>query len=140
MALVELDDVKSLSAQIIENTGPIFLLDTLFFMTEVKKGIHVFNVKDSASIKNVAFLKIPAVTDFTISNGFLYADNWTDLLTIDIQDLQNIQLINREKAVFEPLLFPPLYQGIFECVDLSLGAVIEWRNVTLDNAKCQTFL
>lgn len=79
MALTELDDVKSLSAQTIENTGPIFLLDTLFFMTEVKKGIHVFNVKDSASIKNVAFLRylqlqiLPlAMVIYMLTAGLIY--------------------------------------------------------------------
>ncbi len=135
-----LDDIRSLEAQPIENTGPIFLLDTLFFMTEMKKGIHVFNVKDSSSIKNVVYFNIPAVTDFTINNGLLYADSWTDLLTIDINDLHNIQLLNREKNVFEPLLFPPLYRGIFECVNVSLGAVVGWSDVRLQNVKCQTFL
>jgi len=134
-----LNDIKSIDAQEIEQTGPIFLLDTLFFMTEIKKGIHVFNVRDSASIENLVFFNIPAVTDFTISNGFLYADSWTDLLTIDITNLQYIELISREEAVFEPLLFPPLYQGIFECVDLNMGAVIDWENDQLENAKCQTF-
>lgn len=139
LPLSVLNEVKSMEPQSIENTGPIFLLDSLFFMTEMKKGIHVFNVKDSASIQNLTFFNIPAITDFTIYNGFLYADSWTDLLTIDITNLQNIALITREEAVFEPLLYPPLYQGAFECVDLSLGAVVGWEEAQLDNAKCQTF-
>jgi len=139
LPLSALDGVKSMEPQSIENTGPIFLLDTLFFMTEMKKGIHVFNVKDSASIQNLTFFSIPAVTDFTIYNGFLYADSWTDLLTIDISNLQNIALITREEAVFEPLLYPPLYQGFFECVDLSLGAVVGWEDARLEKAKCTTF-
>jgi len=137
--LTELDNIQSLAPQAIENTGPIFLLDTLFFMTEVKKGIHVFNVKDSSSVKNVGFLNIPAISDFTISNNIMYADSWMDLVTIDISDLQNIQLLNREKDAFEPLLYPILYQGIFECVDVSLGAVVGWNDAQLNNVKCQTF-
>lgn len=137
-ALETLNDIRSLPPQDVAESGPIFLLDTLFFMVEQKKGIHVFNIKDSANIQNLVFLKIPAVTDFTIAGSRLYADSWRDLVTIDISDLQNIQLLDRQLNAFEPLLFPPLFNGPFECVDESKGAVIGWEDAELDNALCYT--
>ena len=85
-------------------------------------------------------MKIPAITDFTISGDRLYADSWVDLVTIDIEDIYNIKLVGRQKGIIEPYLFPPApYQGWFECVDLSKGAVIDWEEAQLTDAKCRTF-
>jgi hypothetical protein len=94
-------------------------------------------VKDSSNVVALTFFKIPAVTDFSISGNRLYADSWKDLVTIDISDLYHIGLLNRQKDVFDPLLYPPLY-GVFECVDESKGAVIDWEDAELENADCYT--
>lgn len=134
----ELGDITNLSPQPVGQTGTIFLRDSLFFMLEQKKGIHVFNVKDSANVKALTFIKIPAVSDFTVSGNRLYADSWKDLLTIDISNLQQVSLLDRQKGVFQPLLFPPLYNGIFECVDESKGAVVDWEDAFLEDARCRT--
>lgn len=136
--LSELTDIGNLAPQAIYQTGPIFLQDTLFFMLEQKKGIHVFNVSDSLHVASLTFFKIPAISDFTISGNRLYADSWRDLLTIDISDLYHIKVLDRQINAFSPLLYPPLYEGIFECVDESKGAVIDWEDVYLENAYCRT--
>jgi len=136
--LSELNNITNSAPQPIGTTGTIFLRDTLFFMLEQKKGIHVFNVKDSSNVVALTFFKIPAVTDFSISGNRLYADSWKDLVTIDISDLYHIALLNRQKDVFDPLLYPPLYDGVFECVDESKGAVIDWEDAELENADCYT--
>jgi hypothetical protein len=133
-----LNDVKNLPPQPIHQSGTVFLRDTLFFMLEQKKGIHVYNVKDTLNIADLTFLQIPAVTDFTVTGNRLYADNWRDLVTIDISDLYHIRVVDRQTNVFTPLLFPPLYHGIFECVDESKGAVIDWEDIYLTKAACTT--
>ena len=138
LPLSALDDIKNLPPQQIGLTGTIFLRDTLFFMLEQKKGIHIYNVRDSANVQQLTFFQIPAVTDFTISGQRLYADSWRDLLTIDIGNLYDIRVLDRQKDVFSPLLFPPLYNGIFECVDESKGAVIGWEDAMLDDVRCTT--
>jgi len=137
-AIEELDDITNLEPQINQQSGPIFLLDSLFFMTEFKKGIHVYDIGDSTQIRNLTFIQIPAVTDFTIEGHYLYADSWRDLVTINIADLYNIKLLSRQTDVFEPLLYPALYNGFFECVDLNRGAVVGWEDVLLENVKCQS--
>ena len=133
-----LNDITNLEPQPIVNTGTIFLKDTLFFMLEQKKGIHVFNIRDSLHILNLTFFQIPAVSDFSISGNRLYADSWKDLVTIDISDLYHIRVLNRQADVFSPLLYPPLYDGIFECVDESRGAVVGWEDAQLERADCRT--
>ena len=136
---VLLNDIKNLPPQTVQNTGTIFLSDTLFFMLEQKKGIHVFSLSDSTNPVNLTFFNIPAINDFTINNNIIYADSWTDLLTIDITNLYNINLLKREQNVFTPLLSPPLYNGAFECADISKGAIINWIDADLKNARCEIF-
>lgn len=138
-AIDQLDEITNADPKITIQSGPIFLLDSLFFMTEYKKGIHVYNISDSTQIRNLTFIQIPAITDFTIENNYLYADSWRDLVTIDITDIYNIKFLSRQTDVFEPLLYPALYRGFFECIDESQGAVIGWEDELLENALCQTF-
>ncbi len=134
----ELGAIENLPPQQIAKTGTIFLRDTLFFMLEQKKGIHVFNVKDSLNTVSLTFFQIPAITDFTIVGDLLYADSWRDLVVIDISDLFAIRLVDRQTNVFSPVLYPPLYNGIFECVDESRGAVVDWIDADLEDARCTT--
>jgi hypothetical protein len=131
-------DIKNEAPQRIGLSGTIFLRDTLLFMLEQRKGIHVFNIKDSLNTINLTFLKIPAATDFTINDTVLYADSWKDLVVIDIGNLLQIKEINRIKGVINPALYPPLYSGAFECVDESKGAVVDWIDGTVLDAQCWT--
>jgi hypothetical protein len=134
----ELKNIGNESPQPILSSGTIFLKDTLFFILEQQKGIHVFNIKDTANTVNLTFLKIPAITDFTISGDVLYADSWRDLVAIDLQNLQQIKELSRVENVLNPVLYPLFYDGIFECVNEQKGAVVGWEDANLVNAKCVT--
>lgn len=133
----ELDNITNLSPQPIELTGTIFLIDTLFFMMEQRKGIHVYRIGVDNNPIQLTFLKIPAITGYTINGTVLYADSWKDLVSIDISDIYSIQLLSRTKDMFQPVLFPLLYNGSFECVDESKGAIIDWEDAYLENARCE---
>lgn len=134
----ELGNIGSVAPEPIVESGTIFLKDTLLFILEQRKGIHVFNLKDSLNTINMVFLKIPAITDFTLSGQYIYADSWRDLVTIDVADLFHIHETSRIQDVINPALYPLLYEGYFECVDESKGAIIGWENAVLDHAKCVT--
>jgi hypothetical protein len=134
----ELGAIKNLPPRTIEQTGTIFLRDTLFFMLEFKKGIHVFNILDTMNTAALTFWSIPAITDFTISGNRIYADSWRDLVTIDISDLYQIREVSRTKDTFEPVLYPPLYDGHFECVDENKGVLIGWETTFIEDARCYT--
>ncbi len=138
VSLNELQDVRTEAPRPIQVSGTIFLRDTLLFILEQRKGIHVFNLADSLNTINLAFFKIPAVTDFVVNGDFLYADSWKDLVVIDISNLQQIRETARIVGTISPPLYPLLYNGIFECVDESKGAVVDWEDAVLENAKCTT--
>lgn len=134
----QLDNIANLASKTVENVGPIFLLDDLFFMTDLGKGIQVFDIQDSTMVMPLTFIQIPAVTDFTTDGNLLYADSWMDLVTLDISDLYQVKLVNRVEGVIDPLLFPPLYNGPFECVNISRGAVVAWRDTVFSTVNCHT--
>jgi len=138
LPLDQLNEIYSTAPQPVVNSGPIYYRDTLFFMTELKKGIHVFNVKDTSNPVALTFIKIPAVNDFTLSGNKLYADNWTNLVTLDISNLQNVVVVNTQPNVFQPIYFPTLYRGYFECANEKNGAIVDWVEAPLKGAKCQT--
>jgi hypothetical protein len=133
----ELENITNLPPQPVQKTGTIFWLNDIFFLLEQKKGIHLFDVSDTSNPVPLTFIKIPAVNDFTISNNKLYADNGANLVTIDISDILNISVLNIQRQVFQPIMFPALYSGYFECVDTSKGVVIDWVDAQLLKAKCQ---
>lgn len=135
----ELLDVRNTSPQTIQQSGAIYLQDTLLFILEQRKGIHVFSLRDSTNTVSLTFFKIPAITDFTVNGTLLYADSWKDLLTIDISNLNEIRVASRVIDVITPPLYPPEYDGFFECVDESKGAVVGWREASLKEARCSTF-
>ncbi|MBE2207413.1 MAG: hypothetical protein IAE84_07500 [Saprospiraceae bacterium] len=137
--LSQLSDIKSLPPRPIVLSGSIFLRDSFFFMLEQRQGIHVFNVADPGNPVAVAFWQIPAIGDFSMSGNRLFVDSWRDLVTIDISDIHNIRSIDRQTGLFDPLLYPPLFNGIFECVDESKGAVAGWEDAFLTEARCRTF-
>jgi hypothetical protein len=134
----ELRDIGNEAPRPIQMSGTIFLQDTLLFLLEQRKGIHVFNIIDSMNTVNMTFFRIPAITDFTITGGRIYADSWKDLVVIDITNLFQIKETGRVSDIIQPPLYPPMYEGIFECVDESKGAVVDWVDAVLENAACVT--
>lgn len=87
--------------------GKIYALGHYLFINEKQEGIHVVDNSDPSNPQNIAFWAIPGNVDMAIRNQRLYADQYIDLLTIDISDLQNPQLVCRTEQVFPLFGFDP---------------------------------
>ena len=72
--------------------GKIFLLNNFVFLNEIDKGIHIIDISDPAKPVNVSFLRIPGCMDMAVRGNYLYADCYTDLVTIDINDPRKAQV------------------------------------------------
>lgn len=84
----------------LRHPGKIYVLGNLLFINEQKEGIHVLDNTNPASPQKIAFWSIPGNVDMAIRDQKLYADQYLDLLTFDISDLQNPQLLCRTENVF----------------------------------------
>jgi hypothetical protein len=129
---------EQLPPQPIVNAGKVLLYKQYLFLGEVNEGIHVIDVSDTLNPQKLSFLKIPGNKDLTAQNDRLYADNGPHLLILDISDIHQIKIVNREKNVFKASeFFPPDYTGDFECADYEIGWVVSWQTATLDNPQCK---
>jgi hypothetical protein len=93
-------DIKSSAPQSIENPGKIVTLNNFIFLNDIDKGIHVIDNSNPASPKNVAFISIPGNMDLAVKGKTLYADLYTDLVTLDISDPMNVVVKNYNRGVF----------------------------------------
>lgn len=87
----------------LENAGKIFLYGDLLLINDINKGIHVVDNRNPAQPNFVNFIGITGNVDMVMAGNYLYADSYSDLLTIDVSDWMNPKLIAREKNVFNLL-------------------------------------
>lgn len=92
--------VKSKPASAIESAGKIYIQGNYLFVNEKYKGIHVFDNTNPASPVNLAFFDIPGNVDLAIKGNFLYADNYVDLIVLDISTIHSPVEVARIKDIF----------------------------------------
>lgn len=134
----EIQDIKTLSPKAVENPGKIYVYQNYLFINEVGKGVHVINNVNPANPQNLSFINIEGNVDISIKDNVLYADNYADLVALDIRNIENIVVLNRIKDVFDSdkLLPPPRTGTYFECPDKTKGVVVAWEEAELKNPKC----
>ena len=91
----------------LQQPGKMYFIGNYILINEVHEGIHVIDNSDPAKPNPVAFWSIPGNVDMSVRDHYLYADQYIDLLSIDISDLQNPQLVCRAQDVFQLHGFDP---------------------------------
>ncbi len=132
------DEIIATDPQPIRNLGKIYYKDPYIFVNERYKGIHILDNTDPANPIAIGFIQITGNEDIAIKGNILYADNVTDLVAIDISNLQNIELKSRTKDLYSSRKksFPDGFSGYFECIDPNKGIVVGWESVSLENPSC----
>lgn len=105
LSTAELNDIHTTTPRALEDPGKLYFYNNYIFVNERNKGIHIIDNSNPATPQNIAFINIPANVDMAIQGSYLYADNGDDLITLDISDPTNAQLVDRKADVF-----PPLYE------------------------------
>lgn len=100
-------NIKSNPARAIEKPGKISILGNYIFLNEVEKGVHVIDNSNPSLPRNVAFIDIPGNMDIAVKGNILYADLYTDMVTIDISNPSNIKV----KKIIENLFPNRGYSG-----------------------------
>lgn len=96
-------NVQFEAARELEKPGKIYFYNKHVFVNEYLKGVHIIDNTNPENPKNIAFLNIEGNADIAVRGDRLYADCYTDLVVFDISDLDNIEVVNRQTAVFSPL-------------------------------------
>jgi hypothetical protein len=84
----------------LKNPGKIYIYNQWLFIGEAGEGIHIFDNSNPDAPQNVSFISLPGNVDMAVMNGYLYADNYIDMVVLDISNPLRISLVNRLENVF----------------------------------------
>ena len=93
-------NIKSNAPRPVERPGKLYLRGNFIFLNEIDRGIHVIDNSNPASPRNLAFIDIPGNMDLAVKGNTLYADLYTDLVSIDISDPMNTRVTKILEGVF----------------------------------------
>lgn len=97
----------------IDKAGKIYVYGDTLLINEKGKGIHVVNNSVKETPRRVNFIAIPGNIDLAVKNDRLYVDSFTDLVVLNIKDINNITEIYTKEDVF-----PYDYQQLLSQEDL----------------------
>ncbi len=92
--------VQTEAARALKNPGKIYYYQDYLFINELQEGIHVLDNRNPEQPVPLAFLPIPGNVDMAVRNNILYADNYVDLVAIDISNPSAPQYLSRTENVF----------------------------------------
>jgi hypothetical protein len=93
-------NIKSNPSQEIKSPGKIFMYGAYIFLNEIDKGVHVIDNTDAANPVEKTFIDIPGNLDIAVKGNTLYADLYTDLVTVDISNPLQAKFIRYLPNVF----------------------------------------
>ncbi len=125
-------NIKSNAPQKVERPGKLFVRGKYIFLNETDKGVHVIDNTNPASPKNVAFITMPGNIDLAVKGNTLYADAYSDLVTLDISNPLQVEV----KSI-KPNAFPfRVYGGGF--LQDSGKIIVDWvRKDTTVTVDCE---
>ena len=109
-------------------SGNIHVFNDKIFVSDEDKGIHIIDNSDPYNPYPIGFMNIVGNTQIAVQGSYLYANSVTDLLVIDISEITNPQLIDRQEDVFQystPVLEDASYP--VADIDRAQGIVIGWE-------------
>lgn len=135
----QIEDIKIMPTQPTVSDGRIYAYQNYIFQNEQYKGFHIIDNSNPANATKIAFLNIPMATEISIKGNYLYTNNVSDLVVIDISNILNPVLVKRVKDAF-PVIdqkFPPVSNVYFECPDNTKGIIVGWQTKNLQSPKCR---
>ena len=104
----------------INKAGKIFIQGNFIFLNEVDKGVHIIDNTNPAAPVNKYFVSIPGNLDLAVKGNTLYADQYRDLLTIDISNPDAIAV----KKITEKVFLNRTYLNGF--IGDSTKVIVDW--------------
>lgn len=114
-------NIKTNAVRKIENPGKIYVLGSTIFLNEIDKGIHIIDNSNPANPQITGFIDIPGNLDIAAKGTTLYADLYTDLVTLDITNPADVKV----KKITDNI-FPARYWGGNFVAGNSNQMVVEW--------------
>ncbi|MHC2993784.1 hypothetical protein OB13_20165 [Pontibacter sp. HJ8] len=116
--------IKVTAPQALKAPGKIYVKGSYLFINEVDQGIHILDNSNPSAPRTISFIQIPGNRDLAVKGNILYADNYIDLVALDISDPQDVRLINRVENIF-----PNHYGMLTNEADKTFVATFEEKRV-----------
>lgn len=111
----------------IDESGKIYAYQDYIFVNDKFKGVHVIDNSDPISPKKISFIKIAGNVDISVKGNFLYADSLTDLIVLDISEINAIKIVNRlENVLRDNVVWPVADIYEYEGVDYQNEVLVGW--------------
>ncbi len=115
MSLAEFkNSVDVVAPEPIDESGKIYAYEDYIFVNDKYKGVHVIDNSNPEAPRKVSFIKIAGNVDISVKDNYLYADSITDLIVLDISDINDIKIVNRLDNVLRDNVIWPAEADIFE--------------------------
>jgi hypothetical protein len=114
-------NIKSNAALPVKKPGKIFVKGNFIFLNEIDKGVHIIDNSNPAAPVNKYFVSIPGNLDLAVKENILYADNYRDLITLDISNPANVQVKKITENVF------PRRQYLNGFTGDTTKIIVDWR-------------
>ncbi|AEV96608.1 hypothetical protein A4D02_20800 [Niastella koreensis] len=138
MAVSDKTDISISTVRPTERSGKIYAFGNYIYQNDLNKGIHIIDNSDPQHPQKIAFLNIPYNTEFAVKGNYIYANNGSDLVVVDIRDIMKPVVVKRMADAFPYVNqdVPP-QAGYFVCPDPGKGIVVDWvlQNVKSPNCK-----
>ncbi len=125
MSLTEFkNSVGVVAPQPIDESGKIYAYENYIFVNDKYKGVHVIDNSNPEAPRKVSFIKIAGNVDISVKDNYLYADSITDLIVLDISDINDIKIVTRLDNVLRDNVIWPAEADIFEYNGVGQDAIL----------------
>lgn len=95
-----INEIGSQPATTLSDPGKIYVYGDYLFVNEINKGVHIIDNSNPAKPINTRFINIPGNVDIAVRGNTLYADIFTDMVTLDISDPLAVKVTQVNNDVF----------------------------------------
>lgn len=131
-------EVRFIENVALTNPGKIYIYNRYLLVSEPLKGVHIYDNIDPTDPKHLGFIRIAGNEDIALKGNILYADQIDDVLAIDLSNVREPVIVDRQEDVYNKgVAVPPGQSVYFECVDNARkNLVVGWEWTTLENPEC----
>ncbi len=102
------------------NAGNIYAYKNAIFQVDVGRGIHVIDNSVPSNAQRVGFITINGCQQISIQGSYLYTNSYSDLVTIDISNPEQMKIVDRLPNTFPEMAYDyPMIQpeesGYYQC-------------------------
>lgn len=101
--------------------GKIYVRGNTVYQNDIGAGIHVIDISNTLAPARLSFIGLPGNTEMAVKGNYMYANNFDDVVVIDISSITQPVEVKRLKKAFgafnaqRPYSWHAPPSGYFEC-------------------------